>query len=476
MPVRIAAGCLMTVLVLTACLLCLAGRKPAPAPAEPTASAEPAPETVNPTATPEPVLRRDYGETPQTGGFLSFLHIRSRRNRPEPEPTAQPEPTETLYDFTESGLTEDSIVNPFRIYSYWDMYADLAALEERYPDLISVYSIGTSVEGRDLPAFDFGRGDRDVIIAASMHACEHMSTNVIMYLTDRYCQAYEANETVSGISCREILDGVTFHIVPMVNPDGVTLAQFGLNAVSDPDSLLAMGYSAEHDFSDWKSNINGVDLNGNFLYKWGLHDEVNGPCEAGWAGPSVYSEPETRALQTFTESIDYDMLISLHIRGEAIYWVDTDSMTLFDSHYGTAKRFARAFNYALLGAEDVTERGGYYVNSERIRTGRFCCTLELCPYVGRDPYPTWMFPDVVDNVYSLFAVTGDEVLKTERQPLNQLHPMLTAEELFGPKQTAEERGTEPAEPESGNEPDPPAETPPEEESNSTTGETEDETV
>ncbi len=302
-------------------------------------------------------------------------------------------------------------MNPYQSYTYDRMVADIGLLAERYPDLISVYSIGQSVEGRDLIAFDFGHGEREVVLCSSTHACEHIATNALMYIVDQYCQGYEANGGYGGVSYREILDSVVFHIVPMVNPDGVNLAQNGIQAAKDPDAVAALGYGYNYDYSGWKANINGVDLNRNFAHGWGPRDGVSRPAAAYWCGPEPLSEPESKAMQDLLDSTDYDMLVSLHIRGEVIYWIDTDTMDLYSEHYPIARRFGNAFGYALMGAEDMSAGGGYMVNTERLRTGKFCCTLELCSYIHQDPYPVDRFPQVIDNVYSMILVVGEETLK-----------------------------------------------------------------
>jgi len=399
----------MLLAALAACLLWADGRKngfpvviqttmtPAPSAAptaQPTSAPTPTP-VPTPVPTPEPTPEPTPAPTPE----------------PTPEPTPTPEPIPAEKVFTEDGLSEESIVNPYGLYSYEQMRLDIALLAETYPELISVYSIGQSVEGRDLVAFDFGHGERDVIICASMHACEHISTNVLMYLVDQYCQGYVNNESYGGIGYREILDSVRFRIVPMVNPDGVNLAQNGIQAVKDPDALAAMGYGYYYDYSGWKANINGVDLNGNWTQKWGIRDEVTGPASAGWCGPSPESEPENQALRGLLDSTDFDMLLSLHIRGEVIYWIDSDTWDLYDAHAPIARRLCRAFGYSMMGAEDVSDRGGYMVNTLRWETGKFCCTVELCSgYYGVDPYPSWMFPQVVDSVYNMLLLAGQEAL------------------------------------------------------------------
>ena len=118
-------------------------------------------------------------------------------------------------------------------------------------------------------------------------------------------------------------------------------------------------------------------------------------------------------MQKLLDSSDWCMFISLHIRGEVIYWLDTDTLNLYDAHYPIARRLSNAFGYGLMGAEDVSDRGGYLVNTVRVETGKFCATLELCPYLAEDPYPPESFPEVVDGIYSLFLTLGEEALNMD---------------------------------------------------------------
>ena len=127
-------------------------------------------------------------------------------------------------DFSPAGLSAESVVNPYCLYDYAQLRADLTALEERYPQLIRVYTLGETAEGRPIPVFDFGRGDLEIVLISSMHACEHIATNVVMYLVDQYCQGYQADGEWNGVRYREILDRVKFRIMPMANPDGIELA------------------------------------------------------------------------------------------------------------------------------------------------------------------------------------------------------------------------------------------------------------
>ena len=49
---------------------------------------------------------------------------------------------------------------------------------------------------------------------------------------------------------------------------------------------------------------NGVDLNRNYGYKWGLNEvgSSGDACDESYRGPSPFSEPETQAIKLLTES------------------------------------------------------------------------------------------------------------------------------------------------------------------------------
>ena len=87
------------------------------------------------------------------------------------------------------------------------------------------------------------------------------------------------------------------------------------------------------------------------------------------------------------ESTDFYEFVSLHNRGEVIFWLDTDTLDMYNEFYPLAAEYARAFGYELLGPEDVRKRGGYMINSARVQYREFCITIELCPYSSVDPTP-----------------------------------------------------------------------------------------
>ncbi len=408
---KAAWGLALSVLALAACLL-PARKSPGASPSpEPAASAT-APPVNLPTPAPTPLL---------TGG---------------PEPEASPPPQEDLSGY---GLPDGALVNPYATYSYEQMNEDIAQLERKHPQLISSFSIGKSVEGRELTAFAFGRGKREVVLCSTMHACEHIATNVLMHMVDRYCLGYEAGESYGGLSYREILDNVKFIVIPMLNPDGVNLAQNGPDAALDPEAVRRIG-GAGCSYASWKANINGVDLNGNFRHKWGIRDEVTAPAPFGWAGPYAASEPETRAMLRLLDRVDFYMFVSLHIRGEVIYWLDSDTLDRYDEYRPIAARFAKAFGFELLEPEDVSDRGGYMINSARVEYGRFCMTVELCPYISGDPFPLSLFDRSAEPVYSLGLIMGDEAMKMDELSLRPDVYLNGKLLMFYPQRPVEDNG------------------------------------
>ena len=156
-------------------------------------------------------------------------------------------------------------------------------------------------EGRDLFALLVGTHTRPVGIATyAMHAREWVT-------------AYLAMQHVR----RGLVAGGVW-VVPLVNPDGALLVQEGARAAKQGERLCAL---CGGDFSLWKANARGVDLNVNWDARWGTGAQnVRFPAPANYIGSVPCSEPETRALRDFTLQVRPDFTLSYHTKGEVIYW------------------------------------------------------------------------------------------------------------------------------------------------------------
>lgn len=140
------------------------------------------------------------------------------------------------------------------------------------------------------------------------------------------------------------------YILPLVNPDGVKLAQNGKifleKLPAAQRELLSKANGGSNDFSLWKANARAVDLNVNFNADWGTGKaNVYRPSSQNYVGEFPESEAETRALCRLTRRILPNATISFHTKGGEIYWEygQVGEDYLRDSRI--AERLARSAGY-----------------------------------------------------------------------------------------------------------------------------------
>ena len=213
--------------------------------------------------------------------------------------------------------------------------------------------IGKSVLGRNIYSivFDFG-SEYNVIIQASIHAREHITTDLVVEFIKDVSKNYDFYK---GIGTPNLV------FVPMANPDGVMISCHGLKSVRDnqiKEKLKKINIKND-DFALFKANANAVDLNNNFDAKWGTGKEnVTEPAFHGFIGSYPESEPETQALVKLTEKIKPCFTISFHSKGEEIYWDFFQNSKQRKRDRNIAKLFAKSTGYKIKSTEK-TSSGGY---------------------------------------------------------------------------------------------------------------------
>ena len=152
----------------------------------------------------------------------------------------------------------------------------------------------------------------------------------------------------------------SFWLIPLANPDGALLSQIGLPSVHGKRTqkrLLELN-GGDEDFSLWKANGRGVDLNVNFAAAWGKGAKNTRKAGAeNYVGVKPFSESETTALKDFTEKIRPDYTVSYHTKGEEIYWYFYQSMRTCSRDKRLALRLSEETGYALAYAKGSV--GGY---------------------------------------------------------------------------------------------------------------------
>lgn len=168
-------------------------------------------------------------------------------------------------------------------------------------------SIGTSRYGRQIPWVKLRGGCDDcILVTGGIHAREHVSSLLVRK------QLFKAS--VTRLPCN-------VYFVPMVNPDGNVLVSHGAEIFGSAGRKLIELNGGRRDFSLWKANAAGVDLNVNFDARWGegkLNTRNRG--SENFIGDRPFSEPESLALARFTEAVSPRLTVSYHAKGREIYY------------------------------------------------------------------------------------------------------------------------------------------------------------
>ena len=187
-------------------------------------------------------------------------------------------------------------------------------LVQRIVDLqdegLELFNAGKSVLGKNILATHVGSFDGvQILIQGGIHAREYIST-LLMIEQARYLYATDAVKN-GGI-----------YFLFLTNPDGAQIVLDGIDSV--PCDITKQYLSLANngfDFSQFKANINLVDLNTNFDADWGTGSQnVFCPNTENFVGFYPESEREVQSLINFTNQVKPSLTISYHSKGEVIYY------------------------------------------------------------------------------------------------------------------------------------------------------------
>jgi predicted deacylase len=190
-------------------------------------------------------------------------------------------------------------------------------------DLPDAFVFGKSVEGRDLYARRFGKGDKVIFLVGGVHTGYEANTVTLV------------NELIDHFAATpgDVLPGVMLVLIPAVNPDGLT-----------------RGRDATGRF-----NANGVDLNRNWNCEWS--------SQAVWQqhqvdpGPHPFSEPETQALGALILDVRPSVVLFYHSAARGVFAGDCNGSSVSDTlaevlGKATGYPYGEAFSkYVVTGTE-----------------------------------------------------------------------------------------------------------------------------
>ena len=220
-----------------------------------------------------------------------------------------------------------------------DIYQIVSQFYDEYKEQKQI--IGKSLLGRNIYAIKVGEGSPVGVAQYALHGRE--------YITAKLALVHAKIGVAKG----------TLWLLPLTNPDGALLAEKGLASVKNArDKKRLSSLNGDTDFSLWKANARGVDLNVNFDAEWGKGTKnVRYAGAENYVGKKPFSEPETKALKKFTEKIGADYTVSYHTKGEEIYWYFHQSMRTCLRDKRLALALANATGYPLCYAKGSV--GGY---------------------------------------------------------------------------------------------------------------------
>lgn len=168
------------------------------------------------------------------------------------------------------------VVRRAQPYDFAALAEDIEAIIRCYP-FVRRRTIGHSVLGLPLVELQIGRGPVRIHMNGSFHANEWITTAVLMALIDDYLRALVDDAVLAGHRVLEYYHKVTLSIVPMVNPDGVNLVLNGPPEEETYRNDVVRINGGSLDFSQWKANIRGVDLNNQFPARWEIEQARKPP-------------------------------------------------------------------------------------------------------------------------------------------------------------------------------------------------------
>ena len=172
-------------------------------------------------------------------------------------------------------------------FDYNTMHVYLKELEDRYPSIMKLFSIGETYEGREIlcvklsdnvDTVDDGipGSEPDALLVGAHHGNEWMSYEVPLYVLS-YLLYYYGQEGPNGSAASYLIDSREIYVVPMLNADGVQYAHDesrGWRKNREPNYIGEFGPTARPN-PDLYPVSYGTDINRNYGWMWHLDGGSN---------------------------------------------------------------------------------------------------------------------------------------------------------------------------------------------------------
>ncbi len=230
--------------------------------------------------------------------------------------------------------------------TYQELIGKIVALQD---EGLELFNAGKSVLGKNILATHVGDySGTQILIQGGIHAREYI-TSLLMV------------EQARNLFLNNLVHGGGIYFVFLVNPDGAEIVLDGINAVNCEitKQYLTLANGGSENFSQYKANINLVDLNTNFNADWGGGSQnVFCPATEDFVGFYPESEREVQSLINFTLKTKPLLTISYHSKGNVIYYgFENQSPENVARDQSIGESLSELTGYPLIFTENST--GGY---------------------------------------------------------------------------------------------------------------------
>ncbi len=214
---------------------------------------------------------------------------------------------------------------------------------------LEIFNAGKSTLGKNILATHVGDYDgAQILIQAGIHAREYITSLLLV-------------EMARELHNNDLVKNGGIYFIFLVNPDGAQIVLDGISSLpcNITRQYLTLANNGSNNFSQYKANVNLVDLNTNFAANWGGGSQnVTCPSTQNFIGFYPQSEREVNSLIDFTLKTKPKLTISYHSKGDIIYYGfegQTEQNRQRDFDIGTV--LSKATGYPLVLTENST--GGY---------------------------------------------------------------------------------------------------------------------
>lgn len=262
-----------------------------------------------------------------------------------------------------------------KLYDYEDMTRDLHKLQRKYPGRCRLMSLGESYDGRTIWCLKIGRSSssKRLVLDGCIHAREWKNAQILTKQAEDILRDYPDFKKRFTNTC--------VYILPMVNPDGATISQYGYKKIRNrklQKKIKKLGHNEE-----WKANARGVDLNDNFPSGWKKSKKVKKPAYMGYPGKKAASEKETKILMNFINNVGPTTVLNVHSTGSVIYWDFDVTGERHDKLQELAEKIHSYNKYMLMPKSGSTTAAGGFADWIVYAKGRTSVTIEtgtgVCP-------------------------------------------------------------------------------------------------